>query len=128
MTKIHLLKGGLKCSSNHLHSTAEKVKDCCSLIDDDKNNQRCHHQEEKQLERFEKLLKVPNTRGKMKCSSKHLNLSAEKVQVSSSLVDDDSSDQRRHHQEERQLERFGKLLKAPNTWGRASLRKHTSFR
>jgi len=128
MTKIHLLKRGLKCSSNHLYSTAEKVKGCCSLINDDKNNERCHHQEERQLERFEKLLKVTNTRGKMKCSSNHLHCTAEKVQVCSSLVDDDNNDQRRHHQEERQLERFGKLLKAPNTWGRASLLKQTSFR
>jgi len=64
LTKVHLLKGGMKCNSNHLNYTAEKVKGCCFLGDDDNNDQRRHHQEEKQLERFEKLLKVPHTWGR----------------------------------------------------------------
>jgi len=67
MTKIKLLEDGVEsaCSKKRLHSTAEKVKDCCVLVDDVSKDQQRHYQEERQLERFEKLLKVPNTWGRI---------------------------------------------------------------
>lgn len=72
LTKINLLEAGMDC--NHLTSATKKVKDYYLVSDANNNNQRCHHQEEKQLERFEKLLKVPNTWGRVSLSvrSKYL--------------------------------------------------------
>jgi len=63
MTKIKLLENGLEsaCSKNRLQSTADKVKGCCVLVDNGNTDQHRHYQEERQLERFEKLLKAPNT-------------------------------------------------------------------
>jgi len=75
LTKIHLLKGGRKCmgSRNKLMTSVAKVKGCCFMEEDEEeenNNdekeeevvdvkwQQCHRvEEEKQLERFEKLFK-----------------------------------------------------------------------
>ena len=72
LTKINLLESGVNC--NHLLSATEKVKDCCLSSDVNNHDQQSNYQDMRQLERFEKLLKVPNTWGRISFSirSKHL--------------------------------------------------------